>query len=241
MKSTFDDLFQNFKFPLSHAIKIYLPACLFIFVAYKIFRVFGISMYELTADPAEIVGKPPYVGFFSQIGCLLWSGAAAICIFTAFLTKLDQNTSRRWFIFLLASFFLLASLLIDDLFQFHEYYAGIFLGFTNVPLKDHKLQNLFEIAYLFIMYFVGFGLYLFYFRQHIRDTNYVYFILAIFLFGLSIVLDIGDGIIPLPEYLSMNIEDSSKLLGIFSWLAYFYRTCSLILRQLIAKLALQTG
>lgn len=237
MKSTFDDLPQNFKFPLSHAIKIYFPACLFLSVVWLLARRFGISMYDLTADPAEIAGKLPYIGFFSNVGIVLWSGAAAICIFTAFLTKVNPSISRRWFIFLLASFFITVSLLLDDLFEIHEYYHAIFFAFqkVDVPLKDKTLQNIFELLYMCVMYLGAFGLYLFYFRKYFRHTEYLYFILAIFFFALSIVVDMTPEAL-LPEH--YFIEDGAKLLGIFSWLTYFYKTCSSIMRQLIAKLAL---
>lgn len=237
MKSTFDDLSQNFKFPPSHAMKIYLPACLFLIAVRLMGKILGISTYDLTADPAEIAGKLPYIGFFSNVGNLLWCGAAAICIFTAFLTKVDQTTARRWFIFLLASFFLTMSLLLDDLFQIHEYYHAIFFAFqkVDVPLKDKTMQNIFELLYMCAMYLGAFGLYIFYFRKYFRHTEYLYFILAIFFFTLSIVIDMTPETL-LPEH--FFIEDGAKLLGIFSWLTYFYKTCNSIMRQLIAKLAL---
>jgi hypothetical protein len=235
MKLFFGDLPQSPKFLLSDAIKLYLPACLFIIVVWFIGKAFGISMYELTADPAELAGKPPYIGLFSQLGSLLWCGTAAICIFTAFLTRADPITGRRWFIFLLASFFLTVSLLIDDMFQFHEYYHAIFFGFkVRIPLENRTLQNIFELAYFVVMYFVAFALYLFYFKQHIRHTEYIYFVLAIFLSGLSIVVDMAGDAVPGHSF----IEESAKFLGILSWITYFSRTCSSIIRQLIAKVAL---
>jgi hypothetical protein len=218
-------------------MKIYLPACLFLIAVRLMGKIFSISTYDLTADPAEIAGKLPYIGFFSNVGNLLWCGAAAICIFTAFLTKVDQTTARRWFIFLLASFFLTVSLLLDDLFQIHEYYHAIFFAFqkVDVPLKDKTMQNIFELLYMCAMYLGPFGLYIFYFRKYFRHTEYLYFILAIFFFTLSIVIDMTPETL-LPEH--FFIEDGAKLLGIFSWLTYFYRTCNSIMRQLIAKLAL---
>ncbi|HEY9668963.1 MAG TPA: hypothetical protein V6C91_19290 [Coleofasciculaceae cyanobacterium] len=219
---------------LSDAIKIYLPTCLFIVVVWLIAEACGIGMYELTADPAEVARKPPYTGLFSNLGNLLWSGTVAICIFTAFLIKVDQASGRRWLTFLIASSFLTAFLLLDDLFQVHEYYPVLFFGFnTKIPLENRTLQNLFE-AIFFVIYFACFGLYLFYFRYHIRQTEYLSFILAIFFFGLSIVVDMAPETLP-GHYI---IEESFKLLGIISWITYFSRTCSSIIRQLMAKVSL---
>lgn len=228
------NLSQHSKSLLSDAIKIYLPACLFIIIVWLIGRALDIGMYVLTADPAEVAGTPPYTGLFSNLGNLLWCGTAAICIFSASLIKVDQTSRRRWFTFLLASFCLTTFLLLDDLFQVHEYYPVLFFGFnTDIPLQNRTLQNLFE-ALFFVIYFVCFGLYVFYFRHHIRQTEYLSLILAIFFFGLSIVVDMT------PETVTGHyiIEESFKLLGIISWITYFARTCSSIIRELMAKLAL---
>lgn len=233
MKFSFD-LSQHSKSFLSDAIKIYLPTCLFIIVVWLIAEAYGIGMYELTADPAEVARKPPYTGLFSQLGNLLWCGTAAICIFTAFLIKVDLDSRRRWFTFLIASFCLTAFLLLDDLFQVHEYYPVLFLGFdTKIPLENRTLQNLFE-ALFFVIYFASFGIYLFSFRHHVRQTEYLPFLFAIVFFGLSIVVDLA------PETLLGHyiIEESFKLLGIISWITYFSRTCSSIIRQLMTKLSL---
>jgi hypothetical protein len=218
---------QNLKVMLPSLIKIYLPSFLFIILVWRISKVFGIDIYELTADPAEVVGKPPYVGLISNIGNLLWCATAAICIFSAFLTKLDRDGFRRWFTFLLSSGVLTTFLLLDDMFQLHEYYHIIFFGSDNFPLKDRALQNLFE-AFYFIVYFGCFTFYLAYYSKLIKCTEYLFLTLAFFFFGLSVVIDIIT-----PESMPMHdlTEDSFKLLGIISWSAYLSKTCSLVIRQ----------
>ena len=231
MKFTFA-LSKNSKSLLFTAIKIYLPAFLFIILVWCISKLFGIGMYQLTADLAEVAGQPPYTGLISNIGNLLWCGTAAICIFSAFLTKLDPTCSRRWFTFLLTSFFLTTVLLLDDMFQVHEYYHVLFGFDGNLSRENRLLQNLFE-ALFFIVYLVWFIFYIFYFRKHLRRTEYLFLVIAFLFFGLSIVIDMT------PETVKGHhfMEEGCKLLGIISWLTYFSRTCSSVIRQLIANLA----
>jgi hypothetical protein len=218
---------QNLKVMLPSLTKIYLPSFLFIILVWRISNVFGIDIYELTADPAAVAGKPPYVGLISNIGNLLWCGTAAICIFSAFLTKLDRDCFRRWFTFLLCSGVLTTFLLLDDMFQLHEYYPIVFFGAENFPLKDKGLQNLFESFY-FIAYLGCFTFYLAYYIKLIKCTEHLFLTLAFFFFGLSVVIDIIT-----PESMPMHnlTEDSFKLLGIISWSAYLSKTCSLVIRQ----------
>jgi hypothetical protein len=226
-------LSKSSKYLLINAIKIYLPAFLFIILVWCISKLFGIGMYQLTADLAEVAGQPPYTGLISNIGNLLWCGTAAICIFSAFLTKLDPTCSRRWFTFLLTSFFLTTLLLLDDMFQVHEYYHVLFFGYdVNLRNENRLLQNLFE-ALFFIIYLVCFLLYIFYFRKHLRRTEYLFLVIAFLFFGLSIVIDMT------PETVKGHhlMEEGCKLLGIISWLTYFSKTCSSVIRQLIANLA----
>ncbi len=223
---------QELKVLLPNLIKIYLPSFLFIILVWYVSKVFGISVQELTADPAEMLGKPPYTGLISNLGNLLWCGTAAICIFSAFLTKLDPASFRRWFTFLVASSFLTTFLLLDDMFQIHEYYPVLFFGSeANLPQNNKELQNLLE-ALFYIVYFVCFMLYLFCFKKQIYCTEYLFFALVFFFFGLSVVIDMT------PESMPMHylMEESFKLLGIISWLTYTSKTCSLVIRQLTTNL-----
>jgi hypothetical protein len=222
------NLFQNIKNLFPVALKIYLPTLLFIILVWCLSKIFNISMYELTADPAEVVGKPPYTGFFSNIGIVLWSSTAAICIFSALLTKVNQSCFRKWFNFLLSSFFLTSFLLLDDLFQLHETYPVLFFGVNaNLPENNRQLQNLLE-GLFFVIYFIYVFLYLLYFRKHIQQTEYQFMVLALLFFFLSIAVDMNT-MIKLGHDI---IEETFKLLGIITWLIYFSKTCSSIVLQL---------
>ncbi|MDM9383180.1 hypothetical protein QUB80_21020 [Chlorogloeopsis sp. ULAP01] len=224
---------QNIKHLFPVALKVYLPTLIFIILVWCLSKIFNISMYELTADPAEVVGKPPYTGLFSNIGIVLWSCTAAICIFSAFLTKFNQSCFKKWFNFLLASFFLTSFLLLDDLFQLHETYPVLFFGVdANLPENNRSLQNLLE-GLFFIVYFIYVFLYLFYFRKQIRQTEYQFLALAFIFFFLSIAVDMNSMI----KIGHDIIEESFKLFGIITWLIYFSKTCSSIVLQLAGNLA----
>jgi hypothetical protein len=226
------ELSQNAKALLPDVIKIYLPSCLFLLLVWSIGKVYSIDSYELTADPAELAGLAPYAGLISNVGILLWCGAAAICLFSASLAKLDPICFRKWFAFLLASGCLTTVLLLDDMFQFHESYPALFFGLdADLPHNNRRLQNLLE-AIFFVVYFASFIFYTFYFRKHIQRTEYLFLLMAFFLFGLSTVVDMGSETMK-GHYI---IEEGLKLLGIISWLTYFYRTCRSAVQQLARNL-----
>lgn len=226
------ELSQNAKALIPAAIKIYLPFCLFLILVWSIGKVLSIDSYALTADPTEVAGISPYTGLISNVGILLWCGTAAICIFSASLAKLDPACFRKWFAFLLASGCLTTLLLLDDMFQLHESYPALFFGAdADLPRNNRRLQNILE-ALFFTVYFACFILYIFYFRRHIQRTEYLFLVMAFLFFGLSTVIDMT------PETMKGHyiIEESFKLLGIVSWLTYFYRTCKAVIQQLAINL-----
>jgi hypothetical protein len=45
----------------------------------------GIPLYILTGDPTAVRNVPFFTGFLSNVGVLLWAGATAICLFSAFI------------------------------------------------------------------------------------------------------------------------------------------------------------
>lgn len=166
----------------------------------------GVPVHELTMDPSAIMDGPPYLGFFSQVGILLWAATAAICILAATLVS-QSGGGRVDAQFLYASGMLTIVLGIDDAFMLHEYVFPA-LGIA---------QELVLLAYgIFVL------VYLFKFRQKILRTQYILLAMAFFFFALSIAGD--QHLIALPGVDSYLLEDGAKLAGIISWLAYFSRT-----------------
>ena len=230
----FRALYQNLnlKALLPTLVKIYLPSLLFIGAIIEIAKKFGVSVYDLTADPTEIAGKPPYIGLISNLGILVWCASASICIFSAFLTKFDRAFSKKWFAFLLVSGCFTAVLMLDDFFQLHESYPVLFVGVNaNLSVTNPKLQDLFELA-VFAAYLVFFLSYLAYFRKIILRTEYLLFVMIFVCFGVSEVVDM------LPESMPFHpvLEEGTKFCGIVSWLSYYARTSYFVLRELMTNL-----
>ncbi|WP_156819983.1 hypothetical protein [Synechococcus sp. PCC 7336] len=166
----------------------------------------GIPIGSLTRDPTAILEAPLYTGFLSQIGLLLWSASAAVCMLSAKLLsgRADSLKINR---FLFVSGLLTLVLGLDDVFLLHE---GFFPS-IGVPEKA-----------VFVSY-AGFLLfYLVKFYPVIWQTEYILLGMALVFFGVSSTLDLL-----LPSDLDLYLfEDGAKLVGIVSWLSYFSSTAT---------------
>jgi len=165
---------------------------------------YEIPIGKLTRDPTAIGKIPPYYGFFSQIGVFCWFASVAVCIFSAVMLSL-QIDKLNFKDFFFISGFLTLILGLDDAFLLHE---------KVLPALGFSEKGMFAIyAGIFLFYLIRFF-------PTILKTEYIIFAMAFIFFGISIALDIFDphGINP---YL---FEDSAKLIGIISWLVYFFHT-----------------
>lgn len=174
----------------------------------------NIPIEQLTKDPVSVGRLPAHTGFLSQIGLFFWSASAALCFFSTSLLS-NQPHLHRLKRFLLNSGLLTLLLGLDDAFLLHE----AVLPAWGIPEK---------VVLLCYLGFVGF--YLFHSFSVIRQTDYVLLNVALFCFGVSVVVDgayrlIGD------QYL---LEDGAKLVGIVSWLMYFFQVgrASIALRRM---------
>lgn len=171
----------------------------------------GIPIQFLTGDPLSISGDPVYTGFLSQIGVFLWAAAAGICLFSANVLPKGSDCSKiRRFLFVSGMLTLLLGL--DDMFLLHE---EVFPRF-GIPEK----AVFSGYASLLIFYLIrGY--------KTLLKTEYVLLGMAFVCFGGSIVLDLWEppGIDP------FLFEDSVKLVGIVSWLVYFFKTAMTAVSQ----------
>ena len=164
----------------------------------------GIPIGNLTRDPITVAGVPPYTGFISQISIFFWSASAAVCIFsTKVLLELQYKIK-------ITRFFLMSGVLtlilgIDDAFLLHEQFFPYFGVPEKVVLGSYGVFLLF---------------YLFKFYKIILKTEFILLVMALIFFGLSIMLDLFQR----HGVYSFLLEDGAKLVGIVSWLAYFFRT-----------------
>jgi len=159
----------------------------------------------LTRDPNAIGRLSVYEGFLSQIGIFFWSAAAAICFFSVTILSrvADCHKLKR---FLLISGLLTLLLGLDDVFLLHE----VVFPHFGIP------QNLVLGSYFGFMV-----LYLIMFYSLMLETEYVLMAIALFFFGISVFLDVLH--LPVMDEYYILFEDGAKLIGIVSWLAYFFR------------------
>jgi hypothetical protein len=174
----------------------------------------GPLVADLTRDPLQVARMPVYTGMLSNLGALIWTGTAAICLFSYAVTR-RQTTDGASAHFLLAGGLFTTTLLLDDFFMLHEI---VFPRYLGVP------EQLIYAGYgLALVWFLGS------FRSTLLETDWLLFACALAAFGLSLIGDLIEAIVPFPG--SAVIEDSAKLVGIMSWAAYFMmfsrRSCRL--------------
>ena len=157
-----------------------------------------------TKDPTAIMNAPFYIGAFSNIGIMLWSGAAVLCFFTAFSISRQRHLKEE-FKFLIVSALITLMLAVDDMFLVHE---EVFPYYFNLN------ANAVIITYINI-----FIIYIILFRARILQSEFIALGLAFFCLGLSTVIDL----LPLPIEKDTFLEDAIKLFGVVSWFIYFYR------------------
>lgn len=199
---------------------VYLPAFGALFVLVLVNLQTGIPIAFLTRDAAAAVQAPFYAGIVSNLGALVWSAAAAVCLFSAFLvwTWSPKHTDRSHTdgaLFLLFSGLITTVLMLDDVCFLHE----------------EVIPHVFDISQKRV--FAGYGLmmclYLVRFRTLILKTEFLLLLSACGFFAISIVVDV----LPAEDFYIESIapgfrarhlfEDGAKLLGIVSWAVYYMR------------------
>lgn len=175
-----------------------------------------VPLVYLTSDPAVLSQQPFYFGMLSNIGVLLWIATATVCLFSALLLKiLKRHTKSATFL----SVFGIISLFLglDDLFLLHE---------RAIPKVFHVSQTFVLASYAIIV-----SVCLLRFRHHLLKNHPFLFAVSLLFFSISILADV----LPIASVFSLAevadkgihsnslhlIEDGSKLLGIFLWLAHF--------------------
>ncbi|WCO02968.1 hypothetical protein [Psychroserpens ponticola] len=196
---------------LINQLKTLLYSFLLIFVVGLILlgTLLGIHFHKdvpleiLTNDLAVIGELPIYAGFLSQVGILLWSAAAAICMYSV---QFIANKEHQKFI--KASVYITMLLGLDDAFMFHE---------TLFPsLGIHQ-------KVVFLCYGIMMLVYLYRYYKLILTTDFILFIFALGWFGISMLID--NCIRDVSPYITKLAEDGTKFIGIVTWLVFFARTC----------------
>lgn len=201
----FNKTFDQLKASLRLLIIPYLIVSVALFSVWLISRYYDILIDNFFREPAAILKFNPFLGIMSNLGVLLWTFAAAICLFVAVL--LMKNGSRKIGAYLLYSGMLTFVLLVDDFCLLHEH---IFPQYLNVSEKVFYGAYILAMLFFFIL-----------FAKIILQTDYIILLIACAFLALSIVADL----VLRQTGIAVLIEDGFKLFGIVTWLIYFSRTC----------------
>lgn len=173
-------------------LAIAIPASLF----------YDIPVRNLTRDATYISNAGFYIGLISNLGIVLWAGAAAICLLVYAMLRERVWASRAPLFFLASALFTLV-MLGDDLMQLHS----IIPEYFGIKQKG-----------IIAVYGLGAALYLYWFRAHILASDYMPLVVALALFAVSAAIDLIPGEFR-GQYL---LEDGTKFAGIATWFAYFF-------------------
>jgi hypothetical protein len=172
-----------------------------------------IPISKFTRDPSAVMNGPSYAGALSNLGALMWSATAAVCLFCASLLrgKVGRVHARR---FLLASAGFTGLLLVDDLFMLH----------------DLVLPEYFSLRerYVVLSYGVLMLSYLVVFRDTILRTEWLVLVFAGGFFFLSLAVDkLPEDLLPMHHI----FEDGAKFMGIVTCLLYMARTSRALIKD----------
>ncbi|HET9416041.1 MAG TPA: hypothetical protein VFP30_00735 [Candidatus Limnocylindria bacterium] len=188
------------------ALLVWLPLLAILALAVLITANTDITMRQMTQDPTTVLDGPFYVGAISNLGNVLWAAAVALCLFAA--SGLPGIVGPGWSRFLLVSGAFTALLLVDDMLLVHDEILPRYAGIGGDAYG--------------VLYVAGMLGFLVGFRARIRQTNWQVLIVALALFGISTVVDVGSSRLSdlIPSSVVILLEDAAKLLGIGTWLAY---------------------
>jgi hypothetical protein len=194
---------------------IYVPILLLFVVIAVVSRLTpGLEMAYFTRDITAIADIPFYAGLVSQVGVILWSATAAVCLFTTLMLRLQKrNLSAQRFLF--QAGILTALLLLDDVFLFHD---SVFTEYLHIRQR-----------YVFLLYLVLILGFLLLNLQVILEREYWILGVAFLLFGASLFIDnvhlykLEPFKALITKSRSTILEDAPKLAGIATWLLYFTR------------------
>lgn len=163
-----------------------------------------VELAQLTRDPMAVAKGKAYWGALSNLGNLIWGGAAAVALFSAYVLPAPQSAR----LFLAAIGALTAVLMLDDMFMLHE---G---PWTRVTGLDEKV--VFALYALAALVILGRG------WAAWSGTRAIFFVASVF-FALSLLFDASDATGHALFYL---FEDGSKFIGQCCWALFLWQTAA---------------
>lgn len=176
----------------------------------------------LMKDPlavAEITGEKccsVYYGLFSNIGILMWCGAAAITLFAAMLLFLKRGITAEA-IALAAAGVLTTWLMLDDFFLVHE---DVLPAFGVSQTITYAIYGSVTLGYFALAW------------RTIWESVPSLLALSVAFLGLSVL---SDTLLHTESHMHILVEDGAKLLGISAWAAFHINLAFEMLEQALAQ------
>jgi hypothetical protein len=180
------------------SLAIWLGALAAFGAGLALLAVAGVELDYLTPDPTEAGDEKPWFGFFSNLGLMLWAGAASVSGFAGYVLW-RSGGGREAVSFFLATGALICLAAFDDAYRLHESVAPEKLG---VP-QEVGLALLVVIAVAWAIRY----------RAALLRSESVLLGLGIAAIGVSVMVDVLPG-----GY--GGIEDYAKFVGVatlFAW------------------------
>ena len=191
---------------------MYFIVSILLLLVYFLSIVMGLDIAYFLKEPTALLKVPSYIGIISNLGVFMWSLTVGVCFFTCFVAEDVVDKSGFKFIFYSGIFSFI--LLVDDFFLLHE---SIFPRHFHIPQPV-----LFAVYFLYLVFLIA------KFNKYILSVNYVYFIIALFLFINSLTLDFLREVFIFPETIDsigMFVEDGFKIFGILTWFIFYAKAC----------------
>lgn len=164
------------------------------------------SFEEMTRDMSAVGGLHPLAGILSQLGLMVWAGAATICFLTAIFLYRAGETGAGFFF---SGGLLTTWLLLDDAFMFHEALAQWYLGI------DEKLVYI-GLILVTLTWLCAY-------RRLLLAVGPFFLLAALAMFAGSVVIDLmpenKPPLLHLGDWRSI-LEDGAKWTGIILWLTF---------------------
>lgn len=193
---------------------LYLPIVLLFLGVGLLSRLLDDLTLSLLMRDIVTTGRLPFfTGLVPQLEGVLWSASLTVCVIGWVVMKRRGGEAVRSQRFLLQFGLVTAVLLLDDIFLFHGEIA---------PKNLHIEKNI-----VLSMYLLTISIFVYLNRLAILSSEYLILMLALGLFGASVLLDL----LPLQVFsvhrfvlqLRVFLEDGFKFAGIATWLTYFAR------------------
>ena len=115
----FAQIFYQGRKLVLYVFSLYFLPLLFLFAVVVASSQMGVSIALFTRDPTAVANIHPFIGVASNIGVMLWTATATICLFSWAILRQSPG-EMRFSTFLLCSGLMSTLLSFDDLFRLHE-------------------------------------------------------------------------------------------------------------------------